>query len=157
MAFTRLRGGPQTLVKNVWRRQQATKVVIRTSSAHLAETSVVNMGRERARYLVNYTLSWPSPWPLGRPHTARRRACEPFVCAPEAPWGVRGGLSAFTDSVLYGGVIGYQSRHPNLHYTLQETKWRERGKRAPSLVNHMLSWPSPWPLGRRHKGSQARF
>ena len=45
----------------------------------------------------------------------------------------------------------YQNRHPSFVYTLHASKCCETGMCARSLVDYMFSWPSPRPLGRRHK------
>ena len=44
----------------------------------------------------------------------------------------------------------HQNRHPSFLYTLHASKCSENGMCARSLVNYMLSWPSPGLLGRRH-------
>jgi hypothetical protein len=54
--------------------------------------------------------------------------------------------------IACGSAIGppYSSSELPPH-TLHASKCRENGMCARSLVNYMLSWPSPGPLGRPHE------
>ena len=145
----RVRGGPQTLANSMWKRHRPTKIVTRASSTHIHPSTCREKGM-CARTLVNYMLSWPSPGPRGRRHEAHRRASDPYVEAREVPGRVRGGSQTLANSMWKRHrptkiVIRASSTH------IHPSTCREKGMCARTLVNYMLSWPSPGPRGRRHE------
>ena len=126
----------QTLANSAWKRHRATTTVIHTFLTDFEEANAVT-SRNKCRGL----------WDIDSKLTSS-------LLTPM--WGLRKLQGGFGEGhkpsqTACGSVIGHLNRHPNCLYTLHGNKCQENGMCARSIVNYMLLWPSPGPLGRRHQ------